>query len=196
MSLFDATDLQDYLGSAFTVDPVQASILDTVVTALIQADLGYDPTPSPNPFTISLSLNDDHTVLLPRLLETVLAVQANGIGVRYFQHGNTLTVATATLPISYWLVWVNDRTVTITYTYTKVPAPLMAAALLTAATMLRYDRAGAAGSTVGLKSEQIDDYQAAYQVASEIFGPNGLPLQASALLRPYRRSPRSVKLRA
>lgn len=197
MSLFDATDLQDYLGASLTVDPVQASVLDTVVTALIEAELGYDPSPSPDPFTIDLSLNDDHTVLLPRLAESVVSVQANGIGVRYVQHGNTLTVATASLPTSYWLVWVNDRVVTVTYTYTTVPGPMMAAALLTAATMLRADRSAmAGGSTVGLKSEQIDDYQATYAAAAELFGPNGLPLQATALLRPYKRSLRSVKLRA
>lgn len=193
MSLFDATDLQDYLRtSSITVDPVQADVLADVVTSLIEAELGYDPNPSPNPFTIDLSLNDDHTVLLPRLLESVVSVQANGIGVRYVQHGNTLTVATASLPTSYWLVWVNDRVVTVTYTYTTVPKVLASAALLTAATMLRFDSV----ASVGLKSEQVDDYQATYAAATEIFGPSGLPVQALALLRPFKRSPRSVKLRA
>lgn len=196
MSLFDATDLIDYV-KPLVVDPVKADVLGDVVTALIDAELGYDPTPSPDPFTIDLSMNDDHTVLLPRLLDTVVSVQGNGIGVRYVQHGNTLTVATASLPTSYWLVWVNDRVVTVTYTYTTVPKTLRSAALLTAAAMVQFDGASmGGGSTVGLKSEQIDDYQAAYAAATEVFGPSGLPLQALALLRPFKRSPRSVKLRA
>jgi hypothetical protein len=166
--LFDPQDLKDYLGPSVTVNDDQAVIYDQVVTALIEAELGYDPSPSDDPITV-----------------------------RYFQHGNTLTVATATIQTSGWLEWVNDRTVDVTYTYTTAPGPLQAAALLTAATMsLANGSSVGGGSTVGVKSEQIDDYQVAYADASTLFGPSGLPAQALALLRPYRRVGRSVKLRA
>jgi hypothetical protein len=197
MTLFDPQDLKDYLGPSVVVNDDQAVIVDQIVSGLIEAELGYDPTPSDSPFTITLSVEQDNTVRLPRLVETVTAVQANGVAVRYVQHGNTITVATATLPTSAWLLWVNDRTIDVTYTYTQAPPPLMAAALLTAATLLQSTAASlAGGSTVGVRSEQIDDYQVTYADAAALFGSSGLPPQALALLRPYRRVGRSVKLRA
>lgn len=197
MTLFDPQDLKDYLGPTITVNEDQAVMVDQVVSALIEAELGYDPVPSDDPFTITLSVEPDNTVRLPRLVQTVTAVKANGVDVRYFLHGNIVTVATSTLPTSAWLLWVNDRTIDITYTYTQAPAPLMSAALLTAAIMLQSTAAGlAGGSTVGLSSEQIDDYQVTYTDLAALFGPSGLPSQALALLRPYRRVGRSVKLRA